>query len=585
MQEKVLLLTADNISTDDRRAERLLQFFGVPYQRQRLSDFAGVKETSAAEKYRLICAAPAFTRVIPYLRNGSHDSNEFARRIHSVFLYSSGDSSALANVVHQLCGGGISSCTGLGTDTEWRVADDISGICGAMRGLCVHPAPTVLGSGNLLHVDAANATALIAAARKAAFLKVIYKGVPVFVSSERLIDIDAELTTGNFDVRDHLFSALPVVSYIRWACAHSAWNAPEANACLVIDDPLLRPRYGFIRFADLLALMKQFRFSTSVAFIPWNWRRSNPKVVELFRNNPELYSICIHGCDHTSAEFSTSARERLGAIVSEALRRMSLHQERTGLAHDRIMVFPQGMFSEEAILELKCAGFDAAVNTEVHSNPSEAHKVKIADVWDTAVMSYGDFPIYTRRYPTQGIENFAFDLLLGKPCLVVIHHDFCSDGYERLLGFIEQLNTLRVPIVWRCLGDVVSRSYRQKQASANSVQIELYGNKTLIENFSSQSKRYFIGRREHAAQSIESISAGPHRLSWDSAEDRIQLELELSAGESAFLAVQFKSGEDVGPQRQNVAYNAKTMLRRYLSEARDNYVVPAKARMLALSHS
>jgi hypothetical protein len=166
-------------------------------------------------------------------------------------------------------------------------------------------------------------------------------------------------------------------------------------------------------------------------------------------------------------------------------------------------------------------------------------------------------------------------------CLVVIHHDFCSDGYERLLGFIEQLNALKVPLVWRCLGDVVRRSYRQKQASANSVEVEVYG-KTLIQNVSSHSMRYFIGRREHAPWSIESISAGPHQIWWDSAEDRIQLELELLAGDSALLTVRFKSVEEVAPQRQNVAYNAKTMPRRYLSEARDNYVVPAKARMFVL---
>lgn len=87
MQEKALLLTGDYISKDDRRAERLLEFFGVPYENRRLSEFAGVEETSSAEKYRLICAAPAFTRVMPYLRNGSRDSNEFAQRIHSVFRF------------------------------------------------------------------------------------------------------------------------------------------------------------------------------------------------------------------------------------------------------------------------------------------------------------------------------------------------------------------------------------------------------------------------------------------------------------------------------------------------------------------
>ena len=97
-------------------------------------------------------------------------------------------------------------------------------------------------------------------------------------------------------------------------------------------------------------------------------------------------------------------------------------------------------------------------------------------------MSYGDFPIYTRRYPAQGIENLAFDVLLGKPCLVVIHHDFFSDGYARLAQFIDQLNVLNVSLFWRRLGEVVRRGYRQRQLSSDCVEIEMYGSELLIEN-------------------------------------------------------------------------------------------------------
>jgi hypothetical protein len=468
---------------------------------------------------------------------------------------------------------------------EWRITDDSGGFGGAMRGLRVRPTPATLEGCDVFHANGSSVTPLIAAGNKAAFLKLTCNGVPVFASSERLIDIDAGLTTPNFDVRDHLFSAVPAVSYIRWAFVHSAWRAHEASACLVIDDPLLKARYGFVRFRELLGLMKQHRFSTSIAFIPWNWRRNDREVVKLFRDNPESYSLCIHGCDHTAAEFGTSDRQRLCAVASEAVRRMSLHERRTGLAHDRVMVFPQGVFSAEAIPELKRAGFHAVVNTEVHSNPPGQRKLRIADVWDVAVMAYGDFPIYTRRYPTHGVENLAFDLLLGKPCLVVIHHDFCSDGCVRLVQFIDQLNALKVPLAWRSLGDVVRRSYRQKELSPESVEIEMYGSELLIENGSDRAKRYFVGRREREPHTIESLHAESRRVSWDSAGDYIRCEVNLGPGESTLLTLRFKAAEHAVHSSQNPGYAAKTMLRRYLSEARDNYLAPAKARMLAFSRS
>ncbi len=569
---------------DDRRAERMLEFFGVPYQKRRATEFE-LAETNSAEKYRLVCAAQTFSHFTEELQNPSRGLNRFTRPIHSAFLYSNGDPVALAKVVSQLSGTNISVRRGAKNHVQWRIADEPDGMCGAMRGLHIQPSATTLSSCDFFELNDSSVSTLIASEDKTAFLKLICGETPVFVSSAPLLDIDADLTTRNFDVRDHLFSAVPLVSYIRWAFTRSSWRAPEASACLVIDDPLLKARYGFVRFRELLTLMKQLRFSTSIAFIPWNWRRSNPKVVQLFKDNPDHYSLCIHGCDHTAGEFSASHRQRLRGVVLEAVRRMSLHQERTNLAHDRIMVFPQGIFSEEAIAELKRAGFNAAVNTEVHSNPAGGHKLKISDVWDVALMTYSDFPIYTRRYPDQGIENLAFDILLGKPCLVVIHHDFCSDGYARLSHFIQQLNTLKVPLAWRRLGDVLRRGYRQKEVSLDSTEIEMYGNELLIENRSQRTKSYFIRRREHHPNGIESLHAGSRQLSWESRGDHIEFKLELSPGETSLLTLRFKAAEDVARRQQNFVDSTKTMLRRYLSEARDNYVAPAKARLAAFSRS
>jgi hypothetical protein len=221
----------------------------------------------------------------------------------------------------------------------------------------------------------------------------------------------------------------------------------------------------------------------------------------------------------------------------------------------------------------------------VHSNPPGERRLKISDVWDVALMTYSDFPIYTRRYPDQGIENLAFDLLLGKPCLVVIHHDFCSDGYTRLSQFIDQLNGLKLPLAWRRLGDVVRRSYRLKYLSADSVEIVMYGTELLIENCTERAKSYFIRRREHHPDGIESIHAGSRQLSWESVADYIQFKLELGPGETTSLTLRFKAAEDVAHGHQNFVHSTKTMLRRYLSEARDNYLAPAKARLVAFARS
>src|SRR6266513_1827388 len=199
MQEKALLLTADYPSADDQRAERLLNFFGVRYLMRRATQL-GLPENKFVEKYRLVCSAQAFARVVGDMQNVSCNSKSLARQIHSVFLYSNGDPVALANAVTQLSGATLSIRRGAGRVIGWNIANEPDGMCGAMRDLCIEPSATHLRSGDFFHMDGVSLTPLMAGVDKAVFLKLICNVLPVFVSSELLIDVDAELTTFNFDI-------------------------------------------------------------------------------------------------------------------------------------------------------------------------------------------------------------------------------------------------------------------------------------------------------------------------------------------------------------------------------------------------
>ncbi len=113
--------------------------------------------------------------------------------------------------------------------------------------------------------------------------------------------------------------------------------------------------------------MKRHNFSTNIAFIPWNWRRSAPAVVRLFQENPEHFSLSVHGCDHTRAEFGSPSRQRLYWKAQQALERMDRHEAITGISHDPVMVFPQGVFSEAAMSALKRTNLIASVNNDIIS--------------------------------------------------------------------------------------------------------------------------------------------------------------------------------------------------------------------------
>jgi hypothetical protein len=576
MQEKALLITADYPSADDQRAERLLNFFGVHYLKRRATEL-GLPENKSAEKYRLVCSAQAFVRVVGDLQNVSRNSNSLARQIHSVFLYSNGDPVALANAVSQLSGATISIRRGAERVTEWHIANEPDGVCGAMRDLRIQPSASHLRIGDFFHTDGVSLTPLIAGEGRAAFLKLNCNGLPVFVSSERLIDIDAQLTTFNFDIRDHFFSAVPLVSYIRWAFPQSSWHAPETSACLVIDDPLLKPTHGFVDFQELLSLMKRHNFSTNIAFIPWNWRRSTPKVARLFRENPKHFSLSVHGCDHTRAEFGSPGQQRLYWKARQALERMSRHAAITGISHDPVMVFPQGIFSEAAMSALKRTNLIASVNNDIISADPHPRAITVSDVWDIAVMGY-PFPLFTRRYPWEGIENFAFDTLLGKPAIAVIHHDYCSDHGTRLVNFVKQVNALPCAPTWRNLGEVVRRSCRQREDSPGAVEVEMYGRELRIENRSGPPKRFLIRRREYEPSAIQRICTDAQEIAWRPIDGYIDFEIELNPSESRVIKIKFHDFVGKEQNGDNLPYRFKTMLRRYLCEMRDNYVAPMRCR-------
>jgi len=297
----------------------------------------------------------------------------------------------------------------------------------------------------------------------------------------------------------------------------------------------------------------------------------------MFKSHPERYSLSIQGCDHTGGEFGTQNVDKLAWKSRQAIDLMSRHEARTGIPYDRIMVFPQGVFSATSLAVLKRAHFMAAVNTEVLSTDLPRPSVTISDVWDVAVMKYKNFPIFTRRYPPQGVENFAFDILLGKPCIVVVHHDYCQDNCTRLVDLIERLNALNCQLSWRSVGEVVRRTCRQRELSPGMVEVEMYGSELRLDNRSQRQRLYSVSRRESDSSAVKEIRAGDREIPWKFSDGRIHFEIELASGHSTVVCLIFYDNPAQIRYREKTSYKLKVRLRRYLSEARDNYVMTRRS--------
>ena len=256
---------------------------------------------------------------------------------------------------------------------------------------------------------------------------------------------------------------------------------------------------------------------------------------------------------------------------------MNRHESITGIRHDPVMVFPQGIFSEAAMSALKRTDLIAAVNNDVISADPHPRAITISDVWDIAVMRY-TFPLFTRRYPWEGDRKLCLRRSVGQT------RD--SSDPSRLLQrslrapgqLYRALNVLQCAPTWRNLGEVVRRSCRQREVSPGEVEVEMYGTELRIENRSDQPKHFVIRRRECEPSAIQRICTGAQEIAWRPVNGRINFEIELNPGENRVIKIKFHDLAGKGGNGDNLPYRLKAMLRRYLCEVRDNYVVPMRFR-------
>ena len=162
----------------------------------------------------------------------------------------------------------------------------------------------------------------------------------------------------------------------------------------------------------------------------------------MFQENAARLSICFHGNDHTEGEFASTDMAFLNTSLRIAEDRMNLLQQITGLHCDRVMVFPQGNFSVEAMKILKSHNFYAAVNTVPHP-AAQPVRLTIGELAQPAVLRYGAFPLFIRKpiRQTQS-HDIAFNLFFGRPVLIVEHHDIFQRP-ESLVEIAARINSVR----------------------------------------------------------------------------------------------------------------------------------------------
>jgi hypothetical protein len=391
----------------------------------------------------------------------------------------------------------------------------------------------------------------------------------LFLASENTADLNDEV--GNAPLSEYFSRFVPHAMALRYIFGEQSWQPCEHHASIIIDDPLLRENYGFLNFESLLRLTKQRDFHTTIAFIPHNFRRNSPRITRMFRENTSRLAICFHGNDHTGAEFASTDMALLNTLLHVAEYRMNLHHKMTGLSCGRVMVFPQGNFSVEAMTLLKCHNFYAAVNTVSHP-VQQPVRLTISELAQPAVLRYGGFPLFIRN-PIRNTQShdIAFNLFFGRPVLIVEHHDIFKHP-ETLAAMASTINSLAPEIHWSNLESAVTNSILRRRTLDGVFNIRAYSGAVRIANDRDSIQRFSV-EWSHSGQCppVKQVLQDGTPCSFEGDDFGIRLSVDLAPGISQTLSVVYRN-DYARFGSLGFPWKTKAFLRRRLSEVRDNYV-------------
>ena len=424
------------------------------------------------------------------------------------------------------------------------------------------------------HFDGPQAEAdgekIISIGGKPFFVQLRKKGRQTFlVANNHVIDADERLET-DFHIRDRFSGLLPYIMFFRHAFGDYCWHNRRKYACFIIDDPLLKKEYGFLNCERLTRLMSEKRFKTAIAFIPWNYRRTNPKTARYFLEHKEAWSLCVHGCDHTAGEFASDDIHELRQSVAIATDRMNRHEQRTGLGFDSVMVFPQGLFSTAALKALKANDYLAAANSSIH--PRDVDEIRISDYLELALSRHGSFPVFLRRYP-RDIAEVMIGLFLGKPALLVEHQEyFKNEDDDQISDFVEKIHVGCPEARWATLAEIALRSHLMKRIDERRAACRIYAHQALVENDDDRERTFVITKREEDPTLIKGVLVNGRPVDHDLSDGQIEFTHMVGPGET--ITVRILYDRTWGPEvfQRSFSYELRVLGRRVLSEFRDEFL-------------
>ncbi|HEY6272601.1 MAG TPA: hypothetical protein VIX19_11495 [Terriglobales bacterium] len=352
--------------------------------------------------------------------------------------------------------------------------------------------------------------------------------------------------------------------FVRYAAGDRAWHADGHYANLTIDDAWLTEPYGHLNYAALLREMEAHNFHTTIAFIPWNFDRSEPKVVQLFRQHADRYSICIHGNNHDHLEFGGYDRTPLSgqiADIQQGLARMERFRTLTSLPVDRVMIFPDEVAPPAPTLRaLERYNFAGAANADV---------VPIGSVQPTAPLfflravnlNFTSFPLVRRYSAEAGVSKalIAVNAFLDNSLLFYGHQSMFTTGINAFDPVAATVNRVQPDTRWSSLGSIAQHLDRVRLRADGNYDVVAYGSDLIFQNRLQRDVIYHVEKQNEDSLPIRALTIDGRPAFYELSGERLSLAVPVGAGESKHVVIEYQSdlnlaSVDVSKKSPSVAF-------------------------------
>jgi len=549
----------------------LLDHFGVDVKRvdpDGLRDHIRTLPNLEKHANHYLVATPAGLTSLEESKDGC-ESLDCTERFQGTFLFGLNPESQLPMCLEPLSGGAFEEAS---LTERYQISDRLVEVCGPMSGLTIDSSlevpPFLFSHGSrgtpaepIIFCDGGWLFARVRGGSSEAFA----------ATSACTVALGAEQTS-NLKASSLVSELLPFLMWIRHTFSDSGWQLADCGANLIIDDPLLKPEYGFLDLTELLDLVGP-DFAATIGFIPCNHKRTAPSFATRVREKYPQFSICVHGCYHSRGEFGNRPDSELIELAHVAHRDMEHHRESTSIPFENVMVFPQGIFSANAMKCLRRAGYLAAVNTEILDVGNNAG-VEMRSLLQPAVLCHGGAPLLLRRNVTDDISSIALDLLIGKPCLLVAHHDYFSEGMQPLKALLSAIHNLSASLTWTNLEAIVGMNYWIRPNGAGETRVRLFTEAARMEAPAHSGRLLFEKAREGNSDTLR-VLVGGTPVEFESREGLLTWGVQSDDYLSLNIEIEYERTPPLSKSVFSQSHRMRWKIRRSLSEIRDDYLMKA----------